>query len=55
MKHRQFTSGNIDTQLKMISSKKKTKQNQTKYFYFTGSFPKVHETKNTDEQVVTHL
>ena len=28
MKPRQFTNGNIDTQLKMISSRKKTKQNQ---------------------------
>lgn len=53
MKPRQFTNGNIDTQLKMISSRKKTKQNQI--LFFTASFPKVHETKNTDEQVVTHL
>ena len=40
MKHRQFTNGNIDTQLKMISSKKKTKQNQTKYFFLLGASPK---------------
>lgn len=53
MKPRQFTNGNIDTQLKMISSRKKTKQNQI--LFFPGSFPKVHGTKNTDEQVVTHL
>ena len=33
MKPRQFTNGNIDTQLKMISSRKKTKQNQILFFY----------------------
>lgn len=42
MKPRQFTNGNIDTQLKMISSRKKTKQNQI-HFFLLGASPKFME------------